>query len=80
MFSQGSESIIIEEIIQVHKLVGRLRFFKHKWKEITSDKYILGYIKGYRIPFLQNPSQKVPPKERKFSDLEAINIETEIDR
>ncbi|XP_018404624.1 PREDICTED: uncharacterized protein LOC108781208 [Cyphomyrmex costatus] len=41
------------------KLAGRLAFFFHKWKEITSDSLILEAISGYKLPFRVSP----PPQE-----------------
>ena len=36
-------------------LGGRLRFFLHAWYQYTSDKQILSWLSGIKIPFLQRP-------------------------
>jgi len=72
------ESVICEEIIQVCQPAGRLRYFIHQWKDITSDSYILSQIKGYKIPFTNTPIQKSIPKKRILSELENKNLQVEI--
>lgn len=32
---------------------GRLRLFYHKWRDITSDPFILEAVRGYKIEFNQ---------------------------
>lgn len=36
---------------------GRLSLFYKQWSIITNDPIVLSYIKGYKIPFLQRPTQ-----------------------
>ncbi|WP_219822805.1 hypothetical protein, partial [Enterobacter cloacae complex sp. 4DZ3-17B2] len=44
-----------------------------------SDKYILSYVKGYRLPFSEIPFQKAPPKCRNFSSIELMEFQYEIE-
>lgn len=62
----------------VKNIAGRLRNFVTRWEEITSDRIILDYIKGYKIPFTQTPSQRFPPKEKIVSAMEREKIRREI--
>lgn len=49
------------EEIDVSIVGGRLKFFIKEWQRITSDKFILQTVKGYKIPFLKPVSQfRVP--------------------
>ncbi|XP_070518817.1 uncharacterized protein [Cardiocondyla obscurior] len=72
------EPIFIEEIERVHNIAGRLNLFTERWKSITSDKYILKQLEGYRIPFTKTPIQKIPPIERKISNEEKEKLSLEI--
>ena len=40
------------------------------WQEITSDKWILNTVAGYRLEFDQMPYQFSPPRPIKFCDAE----------
>lgn len=40
---------------------GRLKYFYQKWKEITTDSFILETVKGYKIPFNRPVRQRVIP-------------------
>lgn len=51
------EPLIVEEIVQVNKTAGRLTFYVERWKEIFNDRHILSYISGYKIPFIETPTQ-----------------------
>ncbi|CAD6215479.1 GSCOCG00011218001-RA-CDS, partial [Cotesia congregata] len=59
---------------------GRLRYFINNWKQITTDKVVLDYINGYKIPLTQTPTQKISPKERNLSVEETEKIQVEIDK
>lgn len=72
------EPIIIKEVTRVHKFAGRLCLFIERWRSITSDKYILSCLSGYRIPFVETPVQKIPPKEKILYEEETEKIQLEI--
>lgn len=75
------DEVLIEEIKKVSEILAvLLRFFKTKWKEITTDRVVLNYINGYKILFTQTPTQKFPPRERIFSVKEAEKIQIEINK
>ncbi|XP_020297308.1 uncharacterized protein LOC109861882, partial [Pseudomyrmex gracilis] len=72
------EPVIVQEISKVDKSAGRLRSFVSQWKQITSDKYILSCLSGYRIPFTETPFQR-SCNVRNLSAEETENMHTEID-
>ena len=53
--------------------------FGKKWQVITSDKWILNTVAGYRLEFDQMPYQFSPPRPIKFSDAEHNLILKEIE-
>lgn len=57
-----------------------MRFFVDSRKEITSDKYVLNYLEGYRIPFTERLFQKTLPKEKILPKEETKIIQIEIDK
>lgn len=65
--------------IHVGKHAGRLKSFITTWEKITNEKRILGWIKGYRIPFIQKPIQELEPLQVKLSNMESKNIRTEVE-
>ncbi|XP_063984940.1 uncharacterized protein LOC135166543 [Diachasmimorpha longicaudata] len=72
--------IFIKEVTQVRKPTGRLSFFIDNWRKITSDKYILSYLEGYRIPFTHKPYQLNSPKAHVFSNEEMEQLRIKIDK
>ncbi|KAK2580371.1 hypothetical protein KPH14_001003 [Odynerus spinipes] len=48
-----------EEIVLDPRLIEIMD--KRKWKEVTSDRLILSWIEGYKIPFESFPTQVKPP-------------------
>lgn len=59
---------------------GRLGQYKNEWKKLTSDKLILSWLKGYKIPFVSEVVQIQPPKETVWSTSEIQIISKELDR
>jgi hypothetical protein len=49
------------------------------WKSLTSDKWILDVINGYKIEFEQLPKQSWKPKELVFSVEETLYVEQEVE-
>lgn len=44
-------------------LAGRLRHYLPNWRVVTQDQWVLEAVKGYRIPFTQEPQQTCPPRQ-----------------
>lgn len=61
---------------------GRLKEFILQWTKLTSDKYILEAVMGYKLEFSnsQPPAQFVIPFPYKLSELEATAVDNEIKR
>ncbi|XP_056639418.1 uncharacterized protein LOC130446918 [Diorhabda sublineata] len=55
------------EVTSNTKLAGRIRLFFEEWEKITTNGKILGWVKGYRIPFNATPVQKRPKKPPNLS-------------
>ena len=49
-----------------------------KWREFTSDPWILQTVSGYHLEFETTPDQVNLPKFPKFSESETVLIESEI--
>lgn len=58
---------------------GRLKSFAKIWNEITSDKVILSWISGYKIPFNREVFQSQTPTDPKLSKSEFINMSVAIE-
>lgn len=41
----------------VVKIIGRLKKFYSGWSDLASDRFILSYIKGYKLCFISTPTQ-----------------------
>ncbi|XP_046742941.1 uncharacterized protein LOC124409394 [Diprion similis] len=72
------------KIVTVSKLAGRLKSLLSAWSNITSDKFVLDVIKGYKLKFINPPHQSVIPKipidkSVEFDYKEAINNLVELD-
>ena len=52
----------------------------HQWKRLTSDKNLLQMVHGSRINFLKKPVNVHPPMNPKFTELENIWIDQEIEK
>ena len=59
---------------------GRVSLCVDKWAELTSDHEILSDIRGYKLKFLQTPSQVRPMPEIKFSPEEKQLVRAEINK
>ena len=57
---------------------GRLSVCVNKWHEITSDKIILQHVTGYRIEFVEEPTQLRPIPEIRFSQAELAILKEEV--
>lgn len=84
----GSELIDISAAEQVSETpivqssvckAGKLALHYNKWCEITTDKYVLDCVQGYKIPFKTIPVQEHELKNSKLiqsdSDLVELSIE-----
>ena len=59
---------------------GKTSLNLHNWKKITSDRWILQTICGYKIELDTLPYQHKLPRPIKFDDLEKKRIQEELDR
>lgn len=59
----------------VSNTAGRLENFYKEWETITSDRYVLNAVKGFKLPFISKPLQAVEPRESQMSE----GISQEID-
>ena len=57
---------------------GKLAHFIAKWREITSDSWVLDAVQHYHIEFKSVPFQTSIPREIKFSSQEEAIISEEI--
>ena len=55
-------------------------FFKENWKKLTSDKWIIQTITGYKLDLDSIPNQTSIPKPLSFSDSDQKLINAEIER
>ena len=60
----NSSNEVCSEHVEI-KIADRLQQFFSAWETITSDKYILQAVKGYKIEFIDNvgPRQTHLPRE-----------------
>ena len=66
-----------------HIIAGQLRLHEAKWKQITSDPYILDAINGYKLEFKPEcfpPRQNKPVYPYARSDNERAEIQKELDK
>ena len=58
---------------------GRLKNFINKWRNITSDKFILDIVEHCHLEFIDNcrPIQKKIPFQRNFDKTQELAIDTE---
>ena len=47
----------------------------HTWHNITSDRWILDTVAGYRIPFSLPPTRRTPPRPVHFSEADAATVD-----
>ena len=59
-------------------LAGRLNFFEKNWRVLTQDNNILSIIKGYEIPFLEQPYQTRFPCVPHMNQNQVQLVDTEI--
>ncbi|CAG5101721.1 Protein of unknown function, partial [Cotesia congregata] len=72
----------IEEITSEFNVscpAGRLKFFYRALSEITSDKTILSWVRGFKIPFARKVFQFHPPSEPHWSEVEKVAIRQQLD-
>ena len=62
----------------VAPMAGRLANFIAKWREITTDKWVLDTVQHYHIEFAKVPYQTHIPRDICFSNIEAAMITQEI--
>lgn len=62
------------------KVAGRLTYFVNKWSNVTTNRTILSWIQGLKIPFVKKPVQGYVAKERKWSNSDMTNVKSSIDK
>lgn len=60
----------------VGKYAGQISLFIHKWKELTTDKFILSCVSGYKLPFTAEPDMIHEPYQKEFSTPENEAIDS----
>ena len=54
------------------------RLFLKNWRKIVQNKSVLNIVKGYKIPFIQKPTQTYHPQTRPTDPIEVLLISSEI--
>ncbi len=54
---------------------GQLKNFLSEWSKITTDKFVIGIISGYQIPFLKKPFQLTEPPSHSMSEIEIDKLD-----
>ena len=62
----------------MNPLTGRTRLYLKNWKKITQNKSVLDIVKGYKIPFVQKPTQTFHPQTQPTDPVEDLLISSEI--
>ena len=57
---------------------GNIRFHINQWEVLTSDHYILQIVKGWVIPFLEEPHQRRVPSQYHMQKQERLQLSKEI--
>ena len=61
-----------------HIQAGNIKYFIESWMALTSDRWILQCVSGYKIEFDSVPFQKYVPKPHQFSEEEVHLVDDEI--
>lgn len=61
-------------VSSVSSICGRLINFLRKWSDLTSDKTILSWVRGFEIPFNAKVFRNKPPSEYEWSVQEEVHI------
>lgn len=65
----------------VSAYAGRLKFFVKHWSTVTSNPVLLGWLKGYRLPFITTPiSTAIPQSQNVQNSNESYLIQVEISK
>lgn len=59
----GQDVLPEEEELRVSCFAGRLKNYRDVWRDFTSDRLILSWIEGCKIPLSERPVQTRAPKE-----------------
>ena len=60
-------------------LAGRLKHFLEAWEILTKDPKILEIVKGFKIPFVKNPTEERVPQIPHIVQEHAAVIQLEIE-
>lgn len=75
---QGKRNLSSQDL-DVSKVGGKLALFVEKWKLITTNKFVLDTVKGYKIKPKYPVIQPFVPKEPNRSLPEMFNLKSEIE-
>ena len=62
----------------LNSLMGRTHLFLKNWRKITQNKSVLDIVKGYKVPFVQKPTQTYHPQTQPTDPEEDLLISSEI--
>ena len=74
----AKRGILAQRALTNGLVAGRLAHFRENWLHVTSDKWVLDTIQGYRIEFLNHPTQTHPPRMGVTSSQEQVLVLEEI--
>nr|CAI5870238.1 unnamed protein product [Callosobruchus analis] len=57
----GEDQTDSQEVVEV-RYAGRLKRYYENWNRLTTNKVVLNWVKGYQIPFVRPPLQRVEPR------------------
>ena len=66
------------KVRSLNPLTGRTRLYLKNWKKITQNKSVLDIVKGYKIPFVQKPTQTFHPQTQPTDPIEDLLISSDI--
>ena len=58
--------------------MGRTRLYLKNWRKITQNKSVLDIVKGYKIPFVQKPTETYHPQTQPTDPIEELLISSDI--
>ena len=73
------ENWIQEMRTKIKQAGGQIRYCIDQWENITSDREILDIVKGTHIDFEELPSQNFLPSQIKFTKVESVIIQKEVE-
>ena len=66
------------KVRSINPLTGRTRLYLKNWRKITQNKSVLDIVKGYKIPFVQKPTQTYHSQTQPTDPIKDLLISFEI--